>query len=96
MSSENDLIAIDVDFGGTKKKTKVAYYRLPDDLHLFFMKCQADNKIIGFEYDHKRTLGIILEPKGAVEVMEGVQMMQMTKDMDMGEMHKLIKDAIGE
>ena len=93
----NDLIAIDVDFGGTKKKTSVAYYRLPDHLHLFFMKCQEQNKIIGFEYDHKRTLGIILEPKGAVvEVMEGVQMMKMDEDMDMGELHNFIKDSIGE
>ena len=94
MVMSKDLIAIDIGFEG-KCSQKVAYYRLPDNIHLFFMKCQEKHKIIGFEYDHKRTLGLILEPKGAVEVMEGVQMMKMDKDMDMGELHDFIKDAVG-
>jgi hypothetical protein len=97
MSDEvKDLVAIDIERPAVSAGN-VAYYRLPDDMHVFFMKCQDKHKIVGFEYDHKRTLGLILEPKSAVvEVMEGVQALRFDVDMDMGELHDLIKDSVGE
>ena len=59
----DDLISIDITKEGVLKDTKVAYYRLPENVREFFLKCQEKHNIIGFEYDHNWTIGLILEDK---------------------------------
>jgi len=65
MSEEDreDLIAVDITKEGNLKGTQVAYYRLPETVREFFMLCEKNHNIIGFEYDHDWTLGLILESK---------------------------------